>query len=159
MLLFLSLLSLILYETYQISSYANYQQISMDLDSKTTCVYFEFHIGTILYINLLQRSTLNPSMSLRLTSPSGNFSQWEQQRRGRAKEHGVTENGDHEICIILERPLRVTLIVFVFDPIKYNQIIEDSFKSKELTENIAVRSIVRIGADFVQSDEGDRLGQ
>ncbi|ETN78927.1 hypothetical protein NECAME_02791 [Necator americanus] len=67
----------------------------MIMDSKAMCVYVGYESGTILHVNLLQRSAVNPSMSLRLTPPSGIYTQWDQKRKGAEvfREHNLTETG------------------------------------------------------------------
>ncbi|KAK6731479.1 hypothetical protein RB195_007754 [Necator americanus] len=131
------LLWIFFHQSILIESYVQYVEISMIMDSKAMCVYVGYESGTILHVNLLQRSAVNPSMSLRLTPPSGIYTQWDQKRKGAEvfREHNLTETGDYEICILVPRPLRVTLVLFAFHPIRYSRSIEESFKTKELTEN------------------------
>ncbi|EYC15861.1 hypothetical protein Y032_0035g3007 [Ancylostoma ceylanicum] len=66
--------------------------ITVDLDSKMTCFFEILRKETLLYVDLLPKATSEPDLSLRLTSPSGEFSEWVEGKGELSMEHNVSES-------------------------------------------------------------------
>ncbi|VDM72470.1 unnamed protein product [Strongylus vulgaris] len=79
-------------------------------------------------------------MSMRLTSPSGEFSEWAEGPGEAYMKHNVTEDGDYEICVNAPRPVKVNLNIFFHNPEKMEKSLDRYLKAHELKGNVRVSS-------------------
>ncbi|KAK6731478.1 hypothetical protein RB195_007753 [Necator americanus] len=117
--------------------------ITMDLDSRMTCLYETLEKDMILKLNLSPVLQSRFPMAMRLTSPSGEFSEWAEGEGEAYFRQNVTEDGDYEICVNAPRPVRVALNIFFHNPQKLEKALDRYLKAHELKGNVrnAVTSI------------------
>ncbi|KHJ84836.1 hypothetical protein OESDEN_15444 [Oesophagostomum dentatum] len=75
------------------------RSLTMDLESKMTCVYESLRANSSLNLNIISRTVHNTQILLRLTSPSGEYSEWSEGKDGVFVEHNATENGLFSIVL------------------------------------------------------------
>ncbi|RCN28513.1 hypothetical protein ANCCAN_25746 [Ancylostoma caninum] len=73
---------------------------------------------------------------MRLTSPSGQFSDWANGEDEVTMSHNVTENGDYEICLSTPSPLTVTLSIFFRDPEKMEKAMDRYLEAHQIRGNL-----------------------
>ncbi|KAK6055191.1 hypothetical protein COOONC_07304 [Cooperia oncophora] len=126
----------------------------IDLDSKLTCFYqaLKRDMSLAVYVD----PSVSIQVSTRLTSPSGDFSEW-MHGEGKAVHmtHNVTENGDYEICIAVPYQAKVLFHLFAFNP---NEQLAEVGRIAELTEleknlSISVRdeALQQKNSDFIKT--------
>ncbi|CAJ0595949.1 unnamed protein product [Cylicocyclus nassatus] len=121
------------------SSIGNVSEVSrsivMNLDARMTCLYETLEKNMTLSVSL--SPMLDPfPMSLRLTSPSGQFSEWENGNDEVYMHHNVTEDGDYEICAVTSKPMQVALDIFFHDPKKFQEALNDQMEVHKINENL-----------------------
>ncbi|RCN36249.1 hypothetical protein ANCCAN_17887 [Ancylostoma caninum] len=115
----------------------------MDLDSRLTCLYEPLEKDMLLKLNLSPVRQSRFPLAMRLTSPSGEFSEWVEGDGEAYMKHNVTEDGDYEICVNAPRPVRVALNIFFHNPEKMEKELDRFLKAYELKGSVgeAVTSI------------------
>ncbi|KAE9421667.1 hypothetical protein Angca_000106 [Angiostrongylus cantonensis] len=114
------------------------RSITMDLESKMTCLYESLEKEMTLKLGLSPAELSQYPMAMRLTSPSGEFSDWAEGDGEASMDHNVTEDGDYEICISTSQPLRVTLNIFFHKPDQIEQAFLKYLEVNEIGENVQV---------------------
>uniref|UniRef100_A0A0K0CWF8 GOLD domain-containing protein n=1 Tax=Angiostrongylus cantonensis TaxID=6313 RepID=A0A0K0CWF8_ANGCA len=112
------------------------RSITMDLESKMTCLYESLEKEMTLKLGLSPAELSQYPMAMRLTSPSGEFSDWAEGDGEASMDHNVTEDGDYEICISTSQPLRVTLNIFFHKPDQIEQAFLKYLEVNEIGENV-----------------------
>ncbi|VDM56867.1 unnamed protein product [Angiostrongylus costaricensis] len=112
------------------------RSITMDLESKMTCLYEPLEKEMSLKLGLSPAELSQYRMAMRLTSPSGEFSDWAEGDGEASMNHNVTEDGDYEICISTSQPLRVTLNIFFHKPDQIEQAFLKYLEVNEISENV-----------------------
>ncbi|VDK78390.1 unnamed protein product [Cylicostephanus goldi] len=75
-------------------------------------------------------------MSLRLTSPSGEFSEWAEGEGEAYMKHNTTEDGDYEICMNAPRPVKINLNIFFHNPERMEKSLDRYLKVHEMKDNV-----------------------
>ncbi|KIH48402.1 hypothetical protein ANCDUO_21531 [Ancylostoma duodenale] len=119
-----------------------------------TCLYETLEKGMILDLVYTVGSSSYPlivgfvgfnvpydtaTLSMRLTSPSGQFSDWANGEDEVTMSHNVTENGDYEICMSTPSPLTVTLSIFFRDPEKMEKAMDRYLEAHQIRGNLKVK--------------------
>ncbi|CAJ0595950.1 unnamed protein product [Cylicocyclus nassatus] len=108
----------------------------MELDSRLTCMYETLEKNMLLKLNLSPAFQSRFPMSLRLTSPSGEFSEWAEGEGEAYMKHNTTEDGDYEICLNAPRPVKVNLNIFFHNPERMEKSLDRYLKVHEMKDNV-----------------------
>ncbi|ETN78925.1 hypothetical protein NECAME_02789 [Necator americanus] len=109
--------------------------LTMELDSRMTCLYETLEKGMILILDYSPMLGTNP-IALRLTSPSGQFSDWAEGDDDVYMNHNVSENGDYEICLTTRRPLKVVLSIHFYEPDAMKKSMDNYFKANQIEDHL-----------------------
>ncbi|EPB78471.1 hypothetical protein ANCCEY_02431 [Ancylostoma ceylanicum] len=111
--------------------------ITMDLESRMTCFYETLEKGMVLDLAYTVPYD-SAALSMRLTSPSGQFSDWANGEDEVTMSHNVSENGDYEICLSTPSPLTVSLSIFFRDPEKMEKAMDRYLEAHQIRGNLKV---------------------
>ncbi|KIH61190.1 hypothetical protein ANCDUO_08544 [Ancylostoma duodenale] len=111
-----------------------------------TCFFEILKEDQLLYLDLLPKAVSEPELSLRLTSPSGEYSEWVEGKGELSMTHNVSESGDYEICIAVKQPIRIILTIYAEDMGYYFNQLENLIK----VENITSISMISSRDEMVQ---------
>ncbi|CAB3410529.1 unnamed protein product [Caenorhabditis bovis] len=110
--------------------------VTFVVESKLTCFYEPLDAGMNLVLSMRPTYATNFPMQFRLTSPSGDFSDWANGNEEADMEHNATETGDYEICLYSPRPIKVNLMIQFHDPVKVESSIKKYVDGKHLSAEI-----------------------
>ncbi|KJH40878.1 hypothetical protein DICVIV_13158 [Dictyocaulus viviparus] len=114
------------------------RSITIDLESKMTCLYEPLEKEMVLKLDLSPSIMSRFPMAMRLTSPSGEFSDWAEGNGEASFVHNTVEDGDYEICISTSKPIRVTLNLLFHNPNKLEQMIQQYLEVHNIDKNMQV---------------------
>ncbi|RCN36248.1 hypothetical protein ANCCAN_17886 [Ancylostoma caninum] len=115
----------------------------MDLDSQMTCFYEPMQKNMSLKLSVNNMPGTNLRLSMRLSSPSAEFSKWVDGDGSASMHHNTTEDGDYEICVKPFRPQRVTLEIFFFHPEKLEKSLDEHMEVTELSSMLAIYTEIK----------------
>ncbi|WKX92325.1 hypothetical protein Q1695_010392 [Nippostrongylus brasiliensis] len=117
--------------------------LHLNLDSKMTCFYQPLRPGMSLSVYV--DPSVAARLAIRLTSPSGDFSEWEQgDGKSVHMQHSVTENGDYEICVSAPYEVKILFHVYAFDPNYHSSELDKLAEQAELDKNFT-KAIASLG--------------
>ncbi|KAL6732200.1 hypothetical protein Aduo_002983 [Ancylostoma duodenale] len=108
-----------------------------------TCFFEILKEDQLLYLDLLPKAVSEPELSLRLTSPSGEYSEWVEGKGELSMTHNVSESGDYEICIAVKQPIRIILTIYAEDMGYYFNQLENLIKVENIT-SISMEAVRRL---------------
>ncbi|KAK6731476.1 hypothetical protein RB195_007752 [Necator americanus] len=110
--------------------------ITIDLEARLTCMYETLEKEMMLELQADVTPSSNAPISMRLTSPTGAFSEWLEGRGEVNFRHITTEDGDYEICISSSRNIRVLLTIYFKHPEKVGDTFEAELNASLINRNL-----------------------
>ncbi|CAI5439476.1 unnamed protein product [Caenorhabditis angaria] len=110
--------------------------LSFESVSTLTC-FFE-PLESEMFLTIAMRPTFDSGyqMQFRVTSPSGEWSEWASGDGDAYMEHNTTENGAYEICLYTRRPMRVNMFLQFYNPEKAKKSLDSFIEANHLSKSI-----------------------
>ncbi|CAI4227550.1 unnamed protein product [Auanema sp. JU1783] len=162
MILLLLAFSIILQRGYALTSIAKFgmesqvgRQMIFTVESKLTCLYEPLEAGMFLKVKAQPYPLIKSRFPIqsRLTSPSGEFSEWFEGEGTVSIRHNVTETGDYEICLMTSRPYQILFDLFFQNPETAEKGLTDYVEHQKLDQSIekTVRRLFALFYNIVHS--------
>ncbi|ULU09153.1 hypothetical protein L3Y34_013926 [Caenorhabditis briggsae] len=110
--------------------------LTFESESQLSCFYEPLEVGMILNIGMRPTFDSVYPMQFRVTSPSGDFSDWASGDGDAHMEHNTTENGAYEICVYTRRPMKINLYLQFYSPEKMEKSLNAFFDHNKISKDI-----------------------
>ncbi|CAJ0595883.1 unnamed protein product [Cylicocyclus nassatus] len=110
--------------------------IVLDASSKLTCFYETLEKDMNIKLDVSPTIEEKTYLTMRLTSPTGKFTDVDAGEGGARLEHNTTEDGDYEICFTSSHYTRIGLHIFFHHPHKYQKALREFLQLHALSANI-----------------------
>uniref|UniRef100_A0A8R1HS13 GOLD domain-containing protein n=1 Tax=Caenorhabditis japonica TaxID=281687 RepID=A0A8R1HS13_CAEJA len=110
--------------------------LTFESESQLSCFYEPLEVGMVVNMGMRPAFDSVYPMQFRVTSPSGDFSDWASGDGDAHMEHNTTENGAYEICVYTRRPMKINLYIQFYSPEKMENSLKSFFDQNQISKDI-----------------------